>query len=34
MAYLLDFGDVTYNTLAGGFDNINYGMVNEILKKD
>jgi hypothetical protein len=34
MTYLLDFGDVTYKTLAGGFDNINYGMANELLSKD
>ena len=31
MVYFLDFGDVTYRTLAGGFDNINYAMANELL---
>lgn len=34
MTYLLDFGDVDYNTLIGGFDNINYAMANSLLDKD
>ena len=33
MTYLLDFGDVAYHTLAGGYDNINYGMANELVSK-
>jgi len=31
MVYFLDYGDVTYRTLSGGFDNINYAMANELL---
>lgn len=31
MIYLLDYGDVSYRTLAGGFDNINYAMANELV---
>lgn len=31
MTYLLDFGNVTYRTLIGGFDNINYSMANALL---
>jgi hypothetical protein len=34
MTYLLDFGDVDYRTLIGGFDNINYGMCNALLDKN
>jgi len=31
MVYFLDFGDLTYRTLCGGFDNINYAMANELM---
>ena len=31
MRYLLDFGNVTYRTLAGGYDQINYSMANTLL---
>jgi hypothetical protein len=28
MVYLLDFGKVSYRTLASGFDQINYALAN------
>lgn len=31
MTYMLDFGNVSYRTLASGFDQINYAMVNVLL---
>ena len=31
MTYVLDFGDVIYRTLAGGFDQLNYSIANEML---
>ena len=31
MVYVLDFGNVTYKTLEGGFDTFNYFLANEIL---
>ena len=31
MVYVLDFGDVNYKTLEGGFDMFNYTLANEIL---
>jgi hypothetical protein len=34
MTYLLDFGNVSYRTLATGFDQINYAMANELLSKN
>lgn len=34
MLYLLDYGDVNYRTLAGGFDNINYAMANELVDEE
>jgi len=34
MLYFLDYGDVTYRTLSGGFDNINYVMANELLDEE
>jgi hypothetical protein len=34
MVYFLDFVNVSYRTLAGGFDNINYAMANELLDEE
>jgi len=34
MIYLLDYGDLTYRTLVGGFDNLNYAMANELIDED
>ncbi len=31
MTYLLDFGNVSYRTLASGFDQINYAIANVLL---
>lgn len=31
MTYLLDFGKVSYRSLLGGFDNINYAIANDLL---
>ena len=31
MTYLIDFGDVKYRTLVGGYDNINYAMANKLV---
>lgn len=31
MTYLLDFSNVKYRTLVGGFDSINYAMALELL---
>ena len=31
MTYLLDFGNVSYRTLASGFDQINYAIANALL---
>ena len=31
VTYLIDFGKITYKTLAGGFDNFCYSLAHEIL---
>lgn len=34
VAYLLDFGSVTYKTLSGGFDMFNYNLANALLDEN
>lgn len=34
MTYLLDFGDVSYRTLAGGYDQLNYAIANILLDEE
>jgi hypothetical protein len=34
MSYMLDFGNVSYRTLASGFDQINYAMANVLLDSE
>lgn len=34
MTYLLDFGNVSYRTLAGGFDQLNYSIANILLDNE
>lgn len=34
MTYMLDFGNVSYRTLASGFDQINYAMTNYLLDSE
>jgi hypothetical protein len=33
MTYVLDFGNVSYRTLASGFDQINFAMANVLVDK-
>jgi hypothetical protein len=34
MTYLIDFGNVTYKTLAGGFDMFCFNLVNNIFSNE